>query len=313
MYFDKENKKRYNTWNNYLRKNFNGKIFKVPLNLGFSCPNKDGKAGYGGCTYCSPSGSGDFAGNPRDEIISQFDNRKAMMLKKWPNAKYIAYFQANTNTYGPLDTLKESIDSLLTYDKDIIGVSISTRPDCLPDDVVDYLTDLNKRTNLWVELGLQTIHDETGILINRGHDYKTFLTGLNKLRQNKIDVIVHIINGLPKESKEMMIETVKVISQLDIQGIKFHLLHVVKNTKLAIQYQNNEFTLLSMEDYIDIVIKQLELLPPNILIHRLTGDGVREDLIGPLWSLKKWEVLNEIDRQLEIRNSFQGKHFKKEV
>lgn len=303
--------KRYYSLSNYFKDRFNQKVFKVSLNGNFTCPNKTGKAGFGGCSYCSPLGSGDFAGNKEDNLITQFENVKQIMHNKWPKAKYIAYFQANTNTYAPLKELKEKYEKILNYNSDIIGLSISTRPDCLPNDVVNYLSDINKRTNLFVELGLQSIHEKTANLINRGHDYQVFKDAVKRLRKNNIDVIVHIINGLPYESEEMMLETVKEVAKLDIQGIKIHLLHVIKNTKMGKDYLENPFPLLSMEQYVDIVIKQLELLPPNVVIHRLTGDAVRENLIGPTWSLKKWETLNAIDNELKIRNTYQSRLYKK--
>lgn len=305
-----DDNKRYHTWNYYLRQNFGEKVFKVSLNAGFTCPNLDGKISRGGCTYCSNSGSGDFAGNPANPLSEQFENIKAMMHKKWPHAKYIAYFQAYTNTYAPLNTLKEKFEEALSFEN-VIGLSISTRPDCLEDDVVDYLDDLNKRTNLWVELGLQTIHDKTSKIINRGHDYKTFLDGLKKLQDRNIKVIVHIINGLPGETYDMMMETAKAVANMKVDGVKIHLLHVIKNTALAKSLQKNEFELMDRDDYINLVCDQLEILPEEMVIHRLTGDGKRDELIGPMWSLKKWEVLNDIDKTLKERDTYQGIYYNK--
>lgn len=306
------NQKRYKTLSTYLKERFGDKVFKVALHADFSCPNIDGTAGRGGCTFCSPLGSGDFAGNKRDDLREQFENIKQMMHKKWPKAKYIAYFQANTNTYAPLHELKEKFERFVNYDKDIVAISISTRPDCLPDDVVEYLADLNKRVTLFVELGLQTIHEETANLVNRGHNFQVFLDGVEKLRKHKIETIVHIMNGLPHETQEMMLETAKAVAKLDVQGIKIHMLHVIKNTLMGHQYQKNPFPILSMEDYIDTVIKQLEILPPHMIIHRLTGDAVRENLIAPEWTLKKWVTLNAIDTELEKRNTYQGRLYKPE-
>lgn len=299
--------KRYYSLNQYLRTRFNSKVFKVPLNAGFTCPNKTGKAGYGGCTFCSPSGSGDFAGNKKDDLFTQFNLVKEMMHKKWPEAKYIAYFQANTNTYAPVEVIRKTFDPVLSFSPDIIGISIATRPDCLEDDVVQYLAELNQKTNLFVELGLQTIHEKTAKLINRGHDYVTFVQGVEKLRKHNIETIVHIINGLPYETQAEMLETVSELVKLDIQGIKIHLLHVIKNTRMGKEYLRNPFPMMSLSEYVDTVVKQLELIPPHIVIHRLTGDAVREDLIAPMWSLKKWEVLNAIDEELEKRDTYQGR------
>ena len=300
-----DDNKRYHTWNYYLRNTFGEKIFKVSINAGFTCPNIDGKVAYGGCTYCSKEGSGDFAGNPKDDLIKQFNDIKEMMLRKWPNAKYIGYFQAYTNTYAPLEVLKEKYETILAQD-DVVGLSISTRPDCLEDNVLEYLAELNERTNLWVELGLQTIHDSTSKIINRGHDYKTFLEGVEKLKSKNIKTVVHIINGLPGEDYNMMMETAKAVADLNVHGIKIHLLHVIKNTPMARMLEKNMMSLMTQDDYVNLVCDQLEILPPEMVIHRLTGDGKKEDLVGPLWSLKKWEVLNAIDDTMKARDSYQG-------
>ncbi|WP_414697768.1 TIGR01212 family radical SAM protein [Peptacetobacter sp. AB845] len=306
--FDKN--KRYHTWNYYLRQKFGEKIFKVSLNAGFTCPNVDGTLGYGGCIYCSREGSGDFAGNPNDNLRKQFDEIKAMMLKKWPNAKYIGYFQAFTNTYAPLEVLKERYETVLGFE-DVIGLSISTRPDCLPDDVVDYLAELNERTNLWVELGLQTIHDETSDIINRGHTYQDFLDGFKKLKDRNIKTVVHIINGLPGEDKEMMMQTAKAVADIGADGIKIHLLHIIKDTPLRDFLNNGQIVPMEQEEYINLVCDQLEILPEEMVIHRLTGDGKRDELLAPLWSLKKWEVLNRIDDEMKRRGTFQGSKYVK--
>lgn len=306
--FDKN--KRYHTWNYYLRQKFGEKIFKVSLNAGFTCPNVDGTLGYGGCIYCSREGSGDFAGNPNDNLRKQFDEIKAMMLKKWPNAKYIGYFQAFTNTYAPLEVLKERYETVLGFE-DVIGLSISTRPDCLPDDVVDYLAELNERTNLWVELGLQTIHDETSDIINRGHTYQDFLDGLKKLKDRNIKTVVHIINGLPGEDKEMMMQTAKAVADMGADGIKIHLLHIIKDTPLRDFLNNGQIVPMEQDEYINLVCDQLEILPEEMVIHRLTGDGKRDELLAPLWSLKKWEVLNRIDDEMKRRGTFQGSKYAK--
>ena len=306
--FDKN--KRYHTWNYYLRQTFGEKIFKVSLNAGFTCPNVDGTLGYGGCIYCSREGSGDFAGNPNDNLKKQFEEIKSMMLKKWPNAKYIGYFQAFTNTYAPLEVLKERYETVLGFE-DVIGLSISTRPDCLPDDVVDYLAELNERTNLWVELGLQTIHDETSDIINRGHTYQDFLDGFKKLKDRNIKTVVHIINGLPGEDQETMMQTAKAVADKGADGIKIHLLHIIKDTPLRDFLNNGKITPMEQEEYINLVCDQLEILPEEMVIHRLTGDGKRDELLAPLWSLKKWEVLNRIDDEMKKRGTFQGSKYVK--
>lgn len=298
--------KRYHTLNYFYHHTFDSKVFKISLNGGFSCPNLDGTKGYGGCIYCSKSGSGDFAGNRQDSIQKQWKQGLEMMHKKWPEGKLIAYFQARTNTYAKVEELKEKFEPVLKY-PNVIGLAIATRPDAITDECLDYLEDLSKRTYLMVELGLQTIHETTSKLINRCHTTKEFDEMVKKLRARNINVIVHIINGLPYETKEMMLETIKHINQLDIQGVKIHMLHIVKDTPLATMYQKNPFHVLSQEEYVDIVINQLELLRPEIVIHRITGDPVKEDLIAPTWLLKKFCVLNEIDKEMVKRDTYQGK------
>ena len=301
--------KRYSTLNSHLREKYGSKVFKVMINAGFTCPNIDGTVTYGGCTFCSTTGSGDFAGNPKDDLVKQFNIVRNRMHIKWPNAKYIPYFQAFTNTHAPLEVLKEKYEAILEADPHIVGLSIGTRPDCLPDDVVEYLGKLNKRVNLWVELGLQTIHDKTGKLINRGHDYQTFLEGLNKLRAKNIDVIVHIINGLPNETDEMMIKTAREVGKLDIQGLKIHLLHVMEKTPMERMVQKKLVQFLERDEYVDLVVRQLEFINPEIVMHRITGDGPRENLVGPWWSINKWEILNQIDDTLTERSTYQGRRF----
>ncbi|WP_010630474.1 TIGR01212 family radical SAM protein [Sporolactobacillus vineae] len=305
--------KRFYSWNTYLRNQFGEKVFKVPLDGGFDCPNRDGKVAYGGCTFCDQRGSGDFAGDRRDDLVTQFKTVKARMLQKWPHArKYIGFFQAFTNTYAPVSVLRERFEVILEQEG-VVGLSIATRPDCLPDDVVAYLAELNRRTFLWVELGLQTIHDETGRLINRAHDYQCFIDGVRKLRNQGIRVCVHIIDGLPLETTEMMMETARAVAGLDIQGIKIHLLHLLRKTAMVRQYQKGMVKFLDFRTYIQLVCDQLEVLPPQMIIHRLTGDGPADLLIGPMWSLNKWEVLDAIDAELKRRDSWQGKCYKAPV
>lgn len=300
--------KRYHTWNYHLHDKFGCKVFKVALNAGFTCPNIDGTKGYGGCTYCSDSGSGDFAGDPTHNILTQFEEVKAKMHQKWKEAKYIPYFQAHTNTYAPVDVLKARFEPVLAQEN-VVGISIATRADALPDDVLDYLSELNKRTYLIVELGLQTIFDETGNHINRCHTYAEFLTGYNKLRERGINVCVHLIDGLPNETKDMMIETARTVAKLRPHCVKLHLLHILKGTRIAKEYQDGGFDVLSLEDYVDIICSQLEVFHEDTVIQRLTGDGGRDSLIAPLWSLKKFVVLNEIDKEMLRRNTYQGAKF----
>lgn len=297
--------KRYHTLNYHLKNKFNSKVFKVSLNAGFSCPNIDGTVGYGGCIYCSKTGSGEFGGNINDDLITQFYDIKNKMTRKWPNSKYIAYFQARTNTYAPLNILKEKYESVLKLDN-VVGLFIATRCDAISDEVLDYLEQLNKRTYLVIELGLQTIHENTSKLINRCHSLEQFDSMVKKLKDRNIEVVAHIINGLPNETKQMMLDTVKHLNNIGINGIKIHMLNIVKDTPLEMMYKKNKFTILSKEEYIDIVISQLELLDPSIVIHRITSDPDPKTLIEPNWLIKKFCVLNDIDKEMVKRNTYQG-------
>lgn len=303
------NNKRYYTLDYFYKQKFNSKVFKVSLNAGFTCPNIDGKVGKNGCIYCSKSGSGDYAGNIKDDLIKQFNDIKNMLLNKWPDSKYIGYFQAHTNTYAPLSVLKEKYETILNIDN-VIGLSIATRPDSISIECMDYLEELSKKTYLTVELGLQTIHDTTSKLINRCHTLDCFKKCVLELKKRHINVVVHIINGLPYETKEMMIETIKYLNQFNIDGIKIHMLHIDKDTALAHLYQKEPFHVLTKEEYVDIVCDQLEYLKPDIIINRITGDPKKEDNIEPSWLFKKFCVLNDIDKELVRRNSYQGLKYK---
>lgn len=297
--------KRYHTLDYYYKNRFHEKVFKVSLNAGFSCPNIDGKVGYGGCIYCSKTGSGEFAGNKEDSLEKQFLEIKNMMLKKWPKAKYIGYFQARTNTYAPVSELKKMYEKILNQEN-VIGLNIATRPDAISDECLDYLKELNKKTYLTIELGLQTTKEETTKLINRCHSLQCFENMVKKLRERNIDVVVHIINGLPYETKEDMLNTVKYLNKLDIQGIKIHMLSITKDTPIEKMYKEEKFKLLSKEEYIDIVVDQLELLREEIVIHRITGDPKLDELIEPTWLTKKFCVLNDIDKEMVKRDTYQG-------
>lgn len=300
--------KRYHTWNYHLRNQFGHKVFKIALDGGFDCPNRDGTVAFGGCTFCSAAGSGDFAGNRAEDLKKQFADIKGKMHQKWKDGKYMAYFQAYTNTHAPVDVLREKFETVMD-EEGVVGLSIATRPDCLPDDVVEYLAELNERTYLWLELGLQTVHEKTANIINRAHDYPTYVEGVNKLRKHGIRVCSHIINGLPLETPEMMMETAREVAKLDVQGIKIHLLHLLKGTPMVKQYEKGMLQFLSFEEYVNLVCDQLEILPPEMIIHRITGDGPIDLMVGPMWSVNKWEVLNAIDAELKRRNSYQGKFF----
>ena len=299
--------KRYHTLNYYYKNKFNEKIMKISLNGNFTCPNIDGTKGIGGCIYCSKTGSGEFGGNIEDDLITQFNKIKTVMNKKW-KGKYIAYFQARSNTYAPVDELKEKFEPILKL-HDVIGLSLATRCDAINEECLNYLDDLNKRTFLTIELGLQTIHEKTSKLINRCHTLKEFEIMVKKLRDRNINVVVHIINGLPYETKEMMIETAKYLNRLDIQGVKIHMLNIIKDTPLEKLYNKNQFHILTKEEYIDIVINQLEILDENIVIHRITSDPDPKNLIMPTWLIKKFCVLNDIDKEMVKRNTYQGKKY----
>ena len=297
--------KRYHTLDYFYKNKFGEKIFKVSLNAGFSCPNMDGTIGTGGCIYCSKTGSGEFAGNKEDSIEKQFVEIRNMMHKKWKDAKYIGYFQARTNTYAPVDELKKIYEKVLSFDN-VVGLNIATRPDSITDECLDYLEELNKKTYLTIELGLQTTNEKTTKLINRCHTLECFENMVKELRKRNIDVVVHIINGLPYETKEDMLNTVKYLNKLDIQGIKIHMLSIVKDTPLEKLYEKEHFKVLTKEEYIDIVIDQLELLRPEIVIHRITGDPKLDELIEPNWLVKKFCVLNDIDKEMVRRDTYQG-------
>ena len=293
--------KRYYTLNYYNKMKYNSKVFKISLNAGFTCPNIDGTKGTGGCIYCL-NGSKSI---DNLDLLKQFITQKNIEEKKWPNAKYIGYFQANTNTYAPLETLKEKYELILKQDN-VIGLNIATRSDSITKETYDYLEELSKRTNLVVELGLQTIHEKTMKLLNLCYTLKDFEECLNELNKRNIDVVVHIINGFPYETKEDMINTAKYLSNKKILGIKIHMLHILKNTKLNELYQKEKFHVLTKKEYVDIVCDQLEYLREDIVINRITGDPIKEDLVEPTWLIKKFGVLNEIDKEMARRDSYQG-------
>ncbi|KAF1303350.1 TIGR01212 family radical SAM protein [Enterococcus sp. JM9B] len=300
--------KRYHSWNYALRQEFGGKIFKVPIDGGFDCPNRDGTVAHGGCTFCSVSGSGDMIVAPEDPLPLQFQKEIDMMHLKWPHVdQYIVYFQNFTNTHAPIEVIRERFEQVVNL-PGVVGLSVGTRPDCLPEEVVEYLAELNQRLYLWVELGLQTTFESTSRSINRAHDYDTYVNGVAKLRAHNIRVCTHLINGLPGETSEMMLENVRrTILDSDIQGIKLHLLHLMRNTRMLRDYHEGRLQLMTRENYVQVICDQLEMIPPEIIIHRLTGDAPWDSLIGPMWSLKKWEILNAIDQEMLRRDSFQGK------
>ncbi len=300
-YFTKD--KPYNSLNEYYKIKYGKKIAKLTLNQNVTCPNIDGTKSKGGCIFCL-NGAGEFT-IPKLSIKDQLLAQKEIIEKKWPNTLFIPYFQSNTNTYAKLDVLKNLFEKLLNYPK-VVGLAIATRPDALSDEVIDYLDDLNKRTFLTIELGLQSSNDDTLKLINRGHDVNTFINAVEKLHKKNIFVVAHIINGLPNDTYEDMINTAILLNKINIDGVKIHMLYINKNTPLENYYKNNSFHILTKDEYIDIVTKQLEYLKDTIVIERITGDPVKEELIEPTWLLKKFVVLNDIDKKMVKDNIYQG-------
>ena len=310
MFTNTNSNKRYYTLDYYYKQKFGCKIAKISLNAGFTCPNIDGTKGYHGCIYCSHSGSGEFGGNPKEALLEQFENIKKVMDRKWKDCKYIAYFQAHTNTYAPLDILKEKYEKFLNLEN-VVGIAIATRCDAISDECLDYLEELSKKTFLTIELGLQSIHEKTAKLINRGHNLDEFDQMVKKLKARNINTVVHVINGLPNETKEMMIETVKHLNSLNVDGIKFHMLSILKDTKLYYYYQNHPFHILTKDEYIDIVCEQLQYLNSNVVINRITSDPDPKMLIEPKWITSKRQIINDIDKYMKAKNIYQGDKIKK--
>jgi len=295
----------YYSLNAFLTKKFGYKVAKLSLNAGFTCPNRDGTLSYNGCIFCSEKGSGDFSDSPNETITQQIKNQKKIIERKWKNTKYIAYFQAFTNTYAECEYLKKVYYEALSA-PDICGIAIATRPDCLNDEVIALLLELAKKTYVWVELGLQTSNEKSAQFINRGYNNEVFINAVNRLRKANIDVVTHVILGLPFETKEQILDTIKWSTSMDIQGIKLHLLHVLKNTQLEKIYEDTPFYIPSMDEYIDLVCEVLKIVPKHIVIHRLTGDGPKKDLIAPLWSGDKKLVLNTLNNKIVKENIQQG-------
>lgn len=302
--------KRYNSLNYFLRNKFGEKVFKISLDGGFTCPNRDGKVARGGCTFCSARGSGDYAGERILPISEQFENVKVMMNKKWKGEKYIAYFQAYTNTYAPIEELRQKYYEALDNDG-VVAFSVGTRPDCINEEVLDLLEEISKKVYVWVEIGLQTIDNDVARSFNRGYDLEVFDKAIEGLKSRNIDTVVHSIFGLPGETKEQMMATVDYIAKTGVKGIKFHLLHLMKHTRMVKDYEEGRLQFLTQEEYVDLICDGISRVPEDMVVHRLTGDAPRSLLIGPMWSLKKWEVLNAIDKALEDNDIWQGKNFKK--
>ena len=303
------NGKPYHSFDYMLKERFGEKIYKVALNGGMTCPNRDGTLGNRGCIFCSAGGSGDFAGNRQDSITQQIEKQASSIRQKRGVAKFIAYFQAYTNTYAPVDYLRKIYTEAISH-PDIVAVSIGTRPDCLDKDILQLLDELNQKKPVWIELGLQTIHETTAQYIRRGYPLSCFEQAVSELRKRNLDVIVHTILGLPSENRNDILSTIEYLNHQDVQGIKLQLLHVLKGTDLADDYLAGKFQVYTMEEYLDLVIDCLEYLNPEIVIHRLTGDGPKDLLIAPLWSSAKRTVLNTLHRKCKLQHSFQGKKYK---
>ena len=301
------NGKRYYSLNAYLRNKHGEKIGKLSLDAGLGCPNRDGSVGRGGCIFCGEDGAGTFAGCSRDSIELQMASQKRVQREKWKVNRFIAYFQSYSNTYADVGKLRSIYDSALA-DEEVCALAIATRPDCLEDDVVELLAQFNEKTHLWVELGLQTMHEATAEWLNRGYGLTVFESAVRRLQAKGIDVVVHVILGLPQESEQDMMATIDYLSGLGIAGIKIHLLHVIENTRLAELYERGAFKALDQEAYIGLVVKAIEKLPKDVVVHRLTGDGSRKTLIAPKWPLNKRGVLNGIDKRLRALDTWQGKN-----
>ena len=303
-----DSNKRYYTYDYYLRKTYGEKCAKISLDAGLSCPNIDGRCGYGGCIYCSPAGSGDFTQGASYSIREQYEKQIKVMTAKWPCRLFIPYLQAHTNTYAPVGRLRKLYEETLSL-SGAVALHIATRADCLPDDVLALLGEVAERIDLTVELGLQSIHDSTAKTIGRGHTYRDFCRGFAALRSvsEKIRIAVHLINGLPNEDRAMMLESAIAVGELHPEQIKFHLLHVLKHTRMADLYLRGDYVPMSEEDYVCTLVRQLERIPPDIVIGRVTGDGAAEDLLAPLWSLKKFCVMNHLDQMLYEEDTWQGK------
>ena len=302
--------KPYHSLDYELKRQFGEKVYKLALNGGMTCPNRDGKVGTRGCIFCSQGGSGDFAASASLSISDQIDLEERLLLTKRPVKKYIAYFQAYTNTYGELSYLRKIFTEAINR-PEIAALSIATRPDCLSEEILDLLEELNEQKPVWIELGLQTIHEKTAKFIRRGYPLSCFEEAVQNLHLRRLTVIVHVILGLPGETKSEMIQTVSYLNHQPIQGIKLQLLHILKQTDLADYYEAHPFHVLEMDEYVSLIIDCLEILSPDITVHRLTGDGPKDLLIAPLWSTKKRSVLNAIHQELKNRHTWQGRNFSK--
>ncbi len=300
--------KRYHTFNYYLKNKYHQKVAKVIIDGHFTCPNRDGKKGYGGCIYCSSYGSGDSNLNIKEDVLTQYIRNKEVMDRKWNNGLYIPYFQSFSNTYGPLSKIKGMLEPFLDKEE-VAEIAIATRCDCINEEIVNYLNSITNKKPIWIELGLQTTNFKSSKYLNLGYNFDDFKKAISLLEDTNIKVCVHIINGLPNETKEDMLKTIKDINHLKFDSIKIHMLHILKDTKLNEIYQKEPFNMLGRDEYIEIVVKQLELLKPEVVIERLTGDPIKEELIEPNWVLNKTTILNDIDKLMAKLDTYQGKYY----
>ena len=302
--------KRYRSFSYEMKEIFGSKIIKLSLDGGFTCPNRDGTLGNNGCIFCGEEGAGEFTASRTLDIKSQVDSQKEMMAKKWPTGKYVAYFQNFTNTYSTYEDLKQKYNAAISQEG-VVGLAIATRPDCLSEEILDLLEEISKKTFLWIELGLQTIHEQTAQFIRRGYPLNCYDEAIKQLSKRNIKVVTHLIIGLPGESREEVLSSVKYVAHTNTWGIKLHSLYIQKGTDLHEYYKNTPFEIPSKDEYISLIADSIEVLPADMVIHRLTGDGKRSLLVEPLWSLDKRGVLAGIDRELKVRDSYQGIKYNK--
>ncbi len=301
-------KKAFRLYSTYLKQRFGGRVHKISIDAGFGCPNREGGRDSHGCLFCDPGGSGSVGMERNEPIPVQIERAKEIMSRKYRARYFIAYFQPFSNTFAPVEVLRDCYDQALAVD-DVVGLAVGTRPDCLPEDVLDLLAEYHRQTYFWLELGLQTIHNPSLDFLRRGHDYQCFLDAYQQAKERGIRVCVHLILGLPGESREDMLATAEEMARLKIDGVKLHLLHVLEGTPLGELYQQGQIEMFEMQEYVELAVDVIERLHPDTLIQRLTGDGPRHILLAPLWSMNKWEVLNAIDAELVRRGSVQGEKY----
>lgn len=302
-------KKAFNLYSTYLKQHFGGRVHKISVDAGFDCPNRHGRLATSGCIFCDPSGSGAVGIERQESIATQIERAKELMRRKYRAKWFIAYFQPFSNTFAPVAHLRNCYDQALAVE-DVVGLAVGTRPDCLPEPVLDLLAEYHRDTYFWLELGLQSIHDHSLAYINRGHDYACFLDAYQRAKKRNLRICVHVILGLPGESRNDMLATAKELARLRVDGVKLHLLHILEGTELGERFKQGQIEILQMQEYVKVVVDFIERLPPETLIQRLTGDGPRDILLAPGWSLNKWEVLNAIDAELQRRGTRQGESYR---